>query len=195
MGIKFDSSKDKSGSLAGQLLIATPVVQDSCFARSVIFMCAHNEAGAMGIIINYPVENISIKEIFEQLDINSVSNARNLPIHFGGPVEANRGFVVHSSDYTTEESLFAKDGITVTASINVLQELAEGKGPTQGMLVLGYAGWSPGQLESEIEGGSWIVVPATPNLIFSKENETKWNVAVSTLGIDMGHYSTDVGHA
>jgi putative transcriptional regulator len=195
MAAKFDSSKDKSGSLAGHLLIATPVVQDSCFARSVIYMCAHNEAGAMGIIVNYPVENIHIKEIFEQLDIDSQAQAKNFPIHFGGPVESNRGFVVHSADYSTEESLFEKDGIAVTASINVLQELAEGKGPSQGMLVLGYAGWSPGQLESEIETGSWIVVPASAKLVFDTDNDTKWNVAVSTLGIDMGHYSTDVGHA
>jgi putative transcriptional regulator len=184
------------GSLEGHLLIATPVVQDTCFARSVIYMCAHNEAGAMGIIINYPVENLDIREIFEQLDINSVQKAHALPVHFGGPVEANRGFVVHSADdYASNESLIQRNGVAVTASINVLQELAKGQGPAQGMLVLGYAGWSPGQLEQEIEGGSWIVVPATKQLVFDTDNETKWNVAISTLGIDMGHYSTDVGHA
>ena len=187
--------KEKLGSLAGQLLIATPVVSESCFARSVIYMCAHNEEGAMGIIINYPVESIGIKEIFDQLDIDSEAKIRKFPIHFGGPVESNRGFVVHSADYAVAESLIQKDGIAVTASVSVLQELAMGKGPAQGMLVLGYAGWSPGQLEAEIENGSWIVVPASKQLVFDTDNETKWNVAVSTLGFDMGHFSTVVGHA
>lgn len=188
-------SKDKHGSLAGHLLIATPVVAESCFARSVIYMCAHNEAGAMGIIINYPVESIGIKEIFDQLAIDSKAKIHNFPIHFGGPVESNRGFVVHSADYASPESLIQKDGIAVTASVSILQEMAQGKGPAQGMLVLGYAGWAAGQLESEIENGSWIVVPASKQLVFDTNNETKWNVAVSTLGFDMGHFSTVVGHA
>src|SRR5262249_55936817 len=109
--------------------------------------------------------------------------------------ESSRGFVVHSNDYTCEGSLIEKNGITVTASITVLQALAQGRGPAQGMLVLGYAGWSPGQLESEIEAGSWIVVPASRKLVFDTDNDTKWNVALATLGIDMGHYSTVVGHA
>jgi putative transcriptional regulator len=185
----------KTGSLAGHLLIATPVVQESCFARSVIYMCAHNEAGAMGMIINYPVESVDIKEIFSQLSINNGNPGLSLPVHFGGPVESNRGFVVHSDEYASDESLIRQDGIAVTASISVLKELAQGTGPAQGMLVLGYAGWAPGQLESEIESGSWIVVPASKKLVFETENDTKWNVAVSSLGFDMGHYSTDVGHA
>jgi putative transcriptional regulator len=184
----------KPGSLEGHLLIATPMVQDTCFARSVIYMCAHNEAGAMGIIVNYPVENLDIKEILAQLDIQG-AQARTLPVHFGGPVEANRGFIVHSAEYASGESLIQRNGIAVTASINVLEALAKGQGPAQGMLVLGYAGWSSGQLEQEIEGGSWIVVPASKQLVFDTDNETKWNVAISTLGIDMGHYSTEVGHA
>ena len=118
-----------------------------------------------------------------------------LPIHFGGPVESNRGFVLHSDEYASNESLIRQDGIAVTASVSILKELAQGNGPAQGMLVLGYAGWSPGQLESEIETGSWIVVPASKKLVFETDNETKWAVAVSSLGFDMGHYSTVVGHA
>jgi putative transcriptional regulator len=191
----LDTQGLKTGSLAGHLLIATPVVQESCFARSVIYMCAHNEAGAMGMIINYPVESIDIKEIFSQLSIDGTTLGQNLPIHFGGPVESNRGFVLHTDEYTSGESLIRKDGIAVTASVSVLKELALGNGPAKGMLVLGYAGWSPGQLESEIETGSWIVVPASKQLVFDTDNETKWNVAVSSLGFDMGHYSTVVGHA
>lgn len=188
-------SADKGGSLAGHLLIATSVVQETCFARSVIYLCAHNEEGAMGIIVNYPVQNIGINDIFEQLKIGGARPPRDIPIHFGGPVEANRGFVVHSADYATEDSLIRKNGIAVTASVAILQALAEGKGPQQGMLVLGYAGWSPKQLEAEIEGGSWIVVPASTDLVFDRNNEAKWNSAVSTLGFDMGHFSSVVGHA
>ncbi len=194
MAEKLISLEQKIGSLEGHLLIATPMVQDTCFARSVIYMCAHNESGAMGIIVNYPVENLGLGEILDQLDIKS-QQPRDLPIHFGGPVEANRGFIVHSAEYACAESLIQRNGVAVTASINVLQDLASGRGPKQGMLVLGYAGWSPGQLEQEIEAGSWIVVPASKQLVFDTDNETKWNVAIASLGIDMGHYSTEVGHA
>ncbi|MDE3060201.1 MAG: YqgE/AlgH family protein [Pseudomonadota bacterium] len=185
----------QDGSLVGQLLIATPAIQESCFARSVIYMCAHNEAGAMGIIINSPIENLNIDEIFKQLHIAEQPAARPLPVHFGGPVESNRGFVLHSADYAGGDSIVRKDGIAVTANVSILHELAQGKGPAQGMLVLGYAGWSAGQLESEIESGSWLTVPANARLVFGTDNEAKWNLAVSTLGIDMGHFSTVVGHA
>lgn len=187
--------KDKKGSLAGHLLVATPVIQESCFSHALIYMCAHNEAGAMGVIINYAIDNVRISEILEQLEIASETRPRDIPVHFGGPVESNRGFVVHSNDYVSEESMIESNGIVVTASVSILQEIAQGKGPAQGMLVLGYAGWSPGQLEAEIEGGSWIVVPATAQLVFDTDNDTKWNVAVSTLGFDMGNFSTHVGHA
>ena len=191
----IDVSNDTQSSLAGHLLIATSVVQNSCFNRSVIYLCAHNTEGAMGIIVNYPVENIGIKDIFEQLDIKGQPALRDIPIHFGGPVEANRGFVLHSADYASDESLIRKDGIAVTASLSILQALAQGDGPEQGMLVLGYAGWSPKQLEAEIEAGNWIVVPASSELVFGRDNGTKWNSAISTLGIDMGHFSSEVGHA
>lgn len=184
------------GSLAGQLLIATPVVQDSCFARSVVYLCTHTDAGAMGVIVNYPVDNIHLEDIFEQLDLKTESAAgRGFPIHFGGPVESSRGFVVHSADYKAEGSLIIKDGIAVTSNVSVLEDMAVGKGPARGMLVLGYAGWSPGQLESEIESGSWIIVPASSQLVFDANNETKWSMAISALGFDMGNFSSQVGHA
>jgi putative transcriptional regulator len=192
---KSETINMKTGSLAGQLLVATPLVQESCFARSVIYLCAHNEAGAMGIIINYPVDTIKIDEVFEQLDINPQPGAEGLPVHFGGPVEANRGFVVHADDYESDENIIKKNGVAVSASLSILQDMARGDGPTQGMLVLGYAGWSAHQLESEIETGSWIVIPATKQLVFDTENEFKWNMALSSLGIDLGHYSNDIGHA
>lgn len=188
-------SKDTPASLAGHLLIATAAVDDSCFERSVIYMCAHNAEGAMGIIVNAPVAEVDIEGIFDQLNIRHNEHASHLPIHFGGPVEAHRGFVVHSAEHPVPDSIVCRDGIAVTANISVLHELAQGRGPAQSMLVLGYAGWSPGQLESEIEQGSWLVVPANKKLIFDTDNETKHAVALSTLGIDMGHLSSTVGHA
>jgi putative transcriptional regulator len=187
--------KKENGSLAGRLLIATPVVQGSCFERAVIYLCAHNESGAMGVIINYPVESMHLNEIFDQIGISAQTAARKFPVHFGGPVEANRGFIVHTGDYKPHESIIHEGGISVTASISILKDLAQGKGPEQGMLVLGYAGWSRGQLETEIETGSWIVAPASKQLMFDTGNDLKWNLAIASIGIDLGHLSTDVGHA
>jgi len=185
----------KTGSLAGHLLIATPVVQESCFERSVIFMCSHNQEGAMGVIVNYPVQDIGLNDVLEQLDIESAPSGIEFPIHFGGPVDAGRGFVVHSPDYASNDHLFKEGNIVVTASAAILHAVAEGKGPRQGILALGYAGWSPGQLEAEIEAGSWLVVPASAPLVFAPDNDTKWNLALASLGIDMGHLSSEVGHA
>lgn len=188
-------SKDGKASLAGHLLVATPQIQESCFTRSVIYMCAHNEAGAMGVIINHTIDSVDIQEVFEQLDIVSELKTQEFPVHFGGPVESSRGFVVHSTDYSSEESLIESNGVAVSASVSVLQQIGRGTGPQHGMLVLGYAGWSAGQLEAEIESGSWMVVPASAKLVFSTDNDLKWNLALATLGFDIGHYSTDVGHA
>jgi putative transcriptional regulator len=190
-----DFGKNNAGSLAGHLLIATPVVKGSCFERSVIYLCAHNKDGAMGIIVNYPVETVAFREIFDQLGIGSAPGARGLPIHFGGPVESSRGFVLHGGGYQPQHSIISRDGIYVTASVSILQDLAEGQGPEKGMLALGYAGWAAGQLESEIETGSWIVAAASPELMFDADNETKWSLAISSMGIDLGHLSTHVGHA
>lgn len=182
-------------SLAGKLLIATNVVDDSVFAKSVIYMCAHSASGAMGIIVNYPVLQVELRDIFEHLQIELPLPSEQFKVHFGGPVEAHRGFIVHSTDYETQGSVIAQDGIAVSASLNVLHDLAHGRGPKKGMLVLGYAGWAARQLESEIETGSWIVVPATSRIVFDTKNETKWEAAVSTLGFDLGHFSSQVGHA
>ncbi|MDX1975971.1 MAG: YqgE/AlgH family protein [Rickettsiales bacterium] len=192
---KLDTLNPNGTSLAGNLLIATSAVQGSCFDRSVVYLCAHNAEGGMGVIINYPVSSVHLKEVFRQLHIEFKPSVADLPIYFGGPVEANRGFVVHGAEYESDESLISKNGIAVTSSLSILQSLAEGKGPEQAMFVLGYAGWSPGQLEAEIEAGSWIVVPASKELVLEAHNEAKWNMALSTLGIDMGHFSTVVGHA
>lgn len=193
----MDKSKLTCGvmkSLEGHLLIAAPALQDPFFQRAVIYMCSHDAQGAMGVIVNYPVHNVKLDDILDQLEINSDAK-QALPIHFGGPVDANRGFVVHSSEYSADGNIISSNGISVSANIAVLQAFAEGKGPAKGMLVLGYAGWSPGQLEAEIEQGSWIITDADPKLVFATGDEKKWSNAVASLGIDLGHFSSDVGHA
>lgn len=196
MGKTVNIPEQLSGhSLAGHLLIATPAIQESCFTRSVIYLCSHDAQGAMGVIVNYPVANVQLKNIFEQVGIESKAGSGDMPIHFGGPVDVNRGFVLFSGEYKPVEYLSNRDGIYVTADISVLQDMALGHGPKQGMLALGYAGWAAGQLEQEIETGSWIIAPASQALLFDAENETKWNLAISSMGIDLGHLSNEVGHA
>lgn len=184
-----------AGNLRGQLLIATTGVNDGCFDKSVIYLCEHNAEGAMGVIVNHPIANIRLGEILSALDINAAQGVSDLPVFFGGPVEAHRGFVLHTNDRTAEDSVIGADGITLTAHIGMLKNIAAGDGPRQGFLVLGYAGWGAGQLEAELEAGSWISVPATRKLVFDTENEMKWSVAAATLGVDMHRLSNTVGHA
>ena len=181
-------------SLAGKFLVASPSLQESCFTRAVIYMCMHNETGAMGIIVNYPVENVGIDDIMEQLHMES-GGGRNMPVHFGGPVESNRGFIIHSDEFTANGAIFSHEGLTVTSNADVLQAIAKGNGPKQGLLALGYAGWTAGQLESEMESGNWIVTSASKQLLFDTENETKWGLSIASLGFDVGNFSNTVGHA
>lgn len=181
--------------LEGKLLIATPIVQESCFSRSVIYLCSHSQSGAMGVIVNYPVENIRIHDIYEQLELETGTHSQSMAVHFGGPVDSSRGFVLHTSDYMVEGSAQHSEGIALTSNISILRESARGQGPAKGILMLGYAGWAAGQLESEIEQGSWIVVPATKGLVFDTENDMKWNLSAASLGVDLARLSYVVGHA
>lgn len=184
----------RAGSIAGKFLVAAPSLQESCFTRAVIYMCSYNEAGAMGIIVNYPIDNVKIDDIMEQLNIET-TYSHGAQVHFGGPVESNRGFIIHSDEFTAGGSICRHDGIAVTSNADVLQAMAKGSGPRRSMLALGYAGWSAGQLEAEMESGSWIVVSATKQLLFDTDNEAKWSLAISSLGFDVGNFSASVGHA
>lgn len=186
----------KSGFFPGQLLIATPSITESCFAKSVIYLCSHQRGGAMGLIINQPSEDARIFDIYQQLQFDDYPHSREIPVHHGGPVEQARGFVLHTADVQVEGSILSPDGnLAVTANVNLLQAIASGKGPRQALLMLGYAGWSAGQLEAEMEQGGWIVAPASPSLIFDMDNEMKWMLAGAALGVDMNRVSTMVGHA
>ncbi len=191
------------GYLDGQLLIAMPVMSDPRFARSVIYMCAHSEDGAMGLIINQRASHISFPDLLERLGIISENDETaitdevgRMSIHVGGPVETGRGFVLHSSDYFAEDStLPIEDGVCLTATIDILKAIAAGNGPDRAILALGYAGWSPGQLESEIQANGWLSCPADPDIVFDPNLEAKYARALAKIGIDPSHLVSDVGHA
>lgn len=190
------------GFLEGQLLIAMPIMTDKRFARSVIYMCAHSPEGAMGLIINQRASHIRFRELLKQLGIGSGKgediriDAAEMDVHVGGPVETGRGFVLHSSDYhTTDSTLAIDDGVSLTATIDILRAIALGKGPDKAILALGYAGWRAGQLESEIAANGWLHCPADVDLLFDRKLERKYERAMSKLGIDPSHLVSEAGHA
>lgn len=192
--------------LEGQLLIAMPTMSDPRFARSVIYMCAHSKDGAMGLIINQTAKNISFPDLLDRLEIFpdepddefDFGDVPDLPIHVGGPVETGRGFVLHSADYFVKDTtLKIQNGICLTATLEILKAIASGQGPDHAILALGYAGWSPGQLESEIQANGWLNCPATADIVFADGDDDvdKYVQALATLGIDPSHLVADAGHA
>jgi putative transcriptional regulator len=189
--------------LDGQLLIAMPVMQDRRFARSVIYLCAHSAEGAMGIIVNRPAGSIDFSDLLVQLKIIKDTNQIKLPddaeamkVLKGGPVEPGRGFVLHSSDFFIKDStLEIDDGISLTATLDILKAIAEGAGPKHAILALGYAGWDAGQLESEIQENGWLHCPADPDLIFDADIDSKYERALGKIGINVGALSSESGRA
>jgi putative transcriptional regulator len=182
--------------LTGKLLIAMPGMGDPRFDKSVVFLCVHSEDGAMGLIVNKPTEEMSFSELLEQLSIESGEIDRVPSIYFGGPVELGRGFVLHSGDYQQPDSTLKVDaGFGMTASLEVLEDLAQGTGPDRAILALGYAGWGPGQLEGEIAQNGWLISDATHALVFSEDDQGKWAAALKHLGIDPLLLSSAAGRA
>lgn len=183
-------------SLAGQFLVAMPQMLDPRFARSVIYLCAHSEdSGAMGLVINKLLGSLTMGELFKQLDVQSGANVSSSPVHFGGPVEAGRGFVLHTSDYSEEPTLVVDGNIAVTATIEILRAIGKGEGPRRSLFALGYAGWAPGQLDAEIQANGWLSVPADNDIIFDSDQDGKWRRALAKLGVDLTMLSTDAGRA
>jgi len=197
------SHSEDDGYLDGQLLVAMPSMGDPRFSRSVIYLCAHSSEGAMGIIINQRAPNISFTELLEQLNIVPTEDRISVPsglsamaVHLGGPVETGRGFVLHSADYFKSESTLPIDeSVCLTATIDILRDIAKGSGPNKALLALGYAGWSPGQLEDEIQSNGWLNCPADPELIFDPEVDRKYTKALGSIGIDPIRLVNDSGHA
>ena len=189
-----DISQDGSY-VTGQLLIAMPGMRDERFAKSVIYMCAHSEEGAMGLVLNQRLDSLTFAELISQLELDEKHLSRDVPVHFGGPVESGRGFVLHTSDYQQDATLEVVNGVALTASVEILKAIAQGKGPQKSLLALGYAGWGPGQLDMEIRANGWLQVPSDSVIIFDIEPDTKWERAIQRLGIDPRMLSDDVGHA
>lgn len=183
------------GYLAGQMLVATPLIDSGCFQKSVIYVFAHSAEGAMGLIVNQPLELVNYASLLEGMDLPKEAANQKMPVFFGGPVERARGFVLHSAEYAREFTLARGAELSVTASSAILSDIVAGNGPKQAALAVGYAGWSAGQLEAEIEANSWITVPATAQLMFGTDNELKWATASKSVGVDMAFFSTTVGHA
>src|ERR1700691_2973269 len=192
-----------AGYLDGQFLLAMPGMADDRFARSVVYLCAHSDEGAMGIVINRRAPSLNFSELLIQLEVIKPDEAIQLPMQAGtvpvlrgGPVEAGRGFVLHSNDFYIDNSTLPIDGgVSLTATVDILRAIANGSGPDRAILALGYAGWSPGQLEDEMQNNGWLTCPADASLIFDTPLEDRYGVAMRKIGIDPGFLSADAGHA
>ncbi|TSD83819.1 YqgE/AlgH family protein [Mycobacterium sp. KBS0706] len=180
--------------LAGQLLIAMPTLVAPPFARTVIYLCAHNDQGAMGLVVNKPLSSIDFPTLLDQLGIPHGDMLGSTRVQFGGPVESGRGFVLHSTDYRAEKTVVVGE-VAVTSTLEVLQAIAGGTGPSRHLLALGYAGWSAGQLDAEIQANGWLNVPCDSDILFGEDLSVKWERAIAKLGIDPMMLSGEAGHA
>ena len=192
-----DSGKNLSDTdLTGKLLIAMPGMGDPRFDRSVVFLCAHSAEGTMGLVVNKPAGEVSFGELLEQLDIPSGPQSAAQQIFYGGPVETARGFVLHSGEYRIEAgTLRVNDAFAMTATKEILEDIAAGRGPRAALPALGYAGWGPGQLEGEIARNAWLVVDADQAIVFEPDNASKWEAALAKLGISPLTLSAEAGRA
>ena len=188
--------------LLGQFLIAMPNMGDTRFEKTVIFLCAHSGDGAMGFVINRTLETPALPEFLHQLNLISDIERdrmphplRETPLHSGGPVEPGRGFVLHSSDYSSQSTLPIVEGVSLTATLEILRAIATGEGPERSMIALGYSGWASGQIEDEIGANGWLTCPATADLVFDGIQETKYERALWSMGINPVLLSGESGHA
>ncbi len=188
--------QDAQGFLHGKLLIAMPGMPDDRFERSVIFMIAHSDTGAMGLIINKPIDQLGFRDLMIRMDIEVTPKTSNRPVLFGGPVETDRGYVLHDNDGSARGSTLAvTPEISLTPTVDMLRAIADGRGPSQWLLALGYAGWGPGQIEGEIASNGWIHCDADPALVFRAPAEEKWRLAFEKLGAGLSGLSAEAGRA
>ena len=182
--------------LTGQLLVAMPGMGDPRFDHSVIFICTHSAEGAMGLIVNKPAVDLKLTDVLDKLGDMDFSDTSGLGVHFGGPVETSRGFVLHSAEYRSVlHTLDVADRFAMTATLDILEDIARGKGPKQALLMLGYAGWGANQLETEIGQNGWLTCDPTPQIVFDLPDAEKWAAALASLGIDPLGLSGTAGHA
>jgi len=195
MNLKPPGPGFEESSLTGQILIAMPSMADPRFSQSVIFICAHTKEGAMGIVLNQPLIKPRFAELLSQLGVKPLPPAREIRLAKGGPVDDNRGFVLHTPDWMTDGSLEVDGAYVLTANMDILKAIAEGGGPRDGFLALGYAGWGPGQLDAEILQNSWLNAPADDQIIFDAEHATKWQRALAKLRINPAKLAGTAGRA
>ncbi|MGB3417465.1 MAG: YqgE/AlgH family protein [Mesorhizobium sp.] len=199
--LRDKSTDDRGGFLDDQFLIAMPGMKDDRFARAVIYVCAHSDEGAMGLIVNqaqqmlFPDLLVQLGILDEQEAIRLPPPARDFVVRNGGPVDRSRGFVLHSGDYRVESSLVVSNDICLTATVDILRAISSGNGPRRALMALGYAGWAAGQLESEIAENGWLTCPATPELLFDADIDHQYDKALASIGIDLAHLSGTAGHA
>ena len=174
-----------SASTVGQLLVAARSMPDGRFARTVIYMVRHDENGAMGVVVNRPIGDVPMAAVLDGLGLESDAAEGSIRVHYGGPVEGAAGFVLHSPDYLEPDSLAVDGGYTLTTSVEVVRAIAGGAGPERSLLLFGYSGWGPGQLESEMQRDDWVVVPADEALVFGADHEAKWEYALDLRGVDL----------
>ncbi len=191
---EIDKSDLSHNSLRDHFLIAMPGLQDSIFAHTITYICEHSPDGAMGIVINHPL-NLSLGDIFEQMEMPANSRIGREAVLSGGPVQVERGFVLHSAGKRWESTLQISPDISLTASRDIIQAMAENRGPENAVVALGYAGWGAGQLEAEIASNAWLTVPADSHILFDTPVEQRWSSAAKQLGIDLNLISATAGHA
>lgn len=173
------------GRLTGQLLVATDELRDPRFVRTVIYMVRHDASGAMGLVLNRPIGQVPLARVLERLGMASQGIAGDIRVHYGGPVEANLGFVLHTGDYATQGTRAVTDEIAITSQPEIFRAMGTGNGPRRALFALGYAGWAPGQLEAEIVAGAWFTVPADEALVFDENYEKKWDRAMARRRIEL----------
>jgi putative transcriptional regulator len=194
-------SSTPAATLVGRFLVAAPSMPDERFQRSVVFICKHDADGALGIIVNNKVEDLPLGQVYKQLGIEVPKVANLQPVLFGGPMETSKGLVLHSADYKRNETLLIDGGMALTASPEILKDMASGSGPKQAWLALGHSGWSPGQLDRELQDNSWLVIEGDATLVFDTDLDAKWQRALDRLGsargsrFDPASYSHQVGRA
>jgi len=182
--------------LAGKMLVAMPGMGDPRFERSLIYVCEHDNGNTMGLLVNKPLPNLDLAALLGQLNIATGDGTRSMPVHFGGPVETARGFVLHTDEYRAAHGTVSVGGaFAMTATRDVLEDLAKGQGPRRAILTLGYAGWGPGQLADEILGNGWLTCSADPEVVFAPSDSGKWVGALALMGIDPLTLSATAGRA
>ena len=190
-----DKPQEFSGYMTGQMLVAVPQIADSNFERAVIYICGHDENGAMGLILNKYIQELTLKSLLEQLGLSSEKLGFDEPVHFGGPMDNGRGFVLHTDDYVHPATVHLSNHFAMTATLDVLQSIANGEGPKQALVAMGYAGWSAGQLDEELGENVWLRIDPDFDLIFNSPADRKWELGMEKIGIDIATLDPNIGQA